>query len=283
MMPNKPARMGVVYNAPIRCRRSIRLKGYDYSQSGMYFVTICIKSRERLLGEIVNEKMVVNPCGEMIKKWAYKLEDKFNGIKIPSFVVMPNHFHAIIASHVGAAPCGRPAVDVDLRGDGGGHGLCGNTGGHVGPPLRDVDLCGDTGGGYGLRGDWGGHGLCGNTGGHAGPPLRDVGLCGDTGGGYGLRGDTGGHAGPPLRDVVGWFKTMTTNEYFRGVKTLGWKPVYKRLWQRNYYEHVIRNKQSYNEIAEYIRHNPERWQTDRLYMEEPAMPANAREPGLEAI
>jgi putative transposase len=247
MMPNKPARMGVVYNAPIRCRRSIRLKGYDYSQSGMYFVTICIKSRERLLGEIVNEKMVVNPCGEMIKKWAYKLEDKFNGIKIPSFVVMPNHFHAIIASHVGAAPCGRPAVDVDLRGDGGGHGLCGNTGGHVGPPLRDVDLCGDTGGGYGLRGD------------------------------------TGGHAGPPLRDVVGWFKTMTTNEYFRGVKTLGWKPVYKRLWQRNYYEHVIRNKQSYNEIAEYIRHNPERWQTDRLYMEEPAMPANAREPGLEAI
>jgi REP element-mobilizing transposase RayT len=56
-----------------------------------------------------------------------------------------------------------------------------------------------------------------------------------------------------------WFKTMTTNEYIRGVKGLGWTPFQRRFWQRNYYEHVIRNDDSLNRIREYIINNPLRW------------------------
>jgi REP element-mobilizing transposase RayT len=63
-------------------------------------------------------------------------------------------------------------------------------------------------------------------------------------------------------DVVGWFKTMTTNAYIRGVKQSGWAPFDKRLWQRNYYEHIIRSEDSLRRIREYIATNPVRWAED---------------------
>jgi len=62
-----------------------------------------------------------------------------------------------------------------------------------------------------------------------------------------------------LGTVMQWFKTMTTNEYANNVKTLGWQPFDKKLWQRNYYEHIIRNEIEYARIAEYIRNNPILW------------------------
>lgn len=71
--------------------------------------------------------------------------------------------------------------------------------------------------------------------------------------------------GSPLHTVVQWFKTMTTNEYIRGVKNLGWKPFNGKLWQRNYYEHIIRNGQSYQTISNYIINNPAKWQEDKFY------------------
>lgn len=75
----------------------------------------------------------------------------------------------------------------------------------------------------------------------------------------------GEHAGSPLHRVVQWFKTMTTNEYIRGVKTLGWQPFNGKLWQRNYYEHIIRDEQSYHNICEYIIDNPAKWAADKFY------------------
>jgi putative transposase len=74
--------------------------------------------------------------------------------------------------------------------------------------------------------------------------------------------ESGEHAGSPLRAVVQWFKTMTTNEYIRRVKTEGWRPFPGQLWQRNYYEHIIRNDRDWNRIRAYIRENPERWDQD---------------------
>jgi putative transposase len=74
--------------------------------------------------------------------------------------------------------------------------------------------------------------------------------------------DQGAHTGAPLPEIVQWFKTMTTNEYIRGVKTLGWIPFRGRLWQRNYYEHIIRNETSLQRIARYILDNPGQWATD---------------------
>ena len=76
----------------------------------------------------------------------------------------------------------------------------------------------------------------------------------------------GRHVGLPLLPrVVQWYKTMTTNAYIRGVKEEGWEPFDRRLWQRNYYEHIIRDEAGYQRIAAYIRSNPQRWEVDKLY------------------
>lgn len=78
----------------------------------------------------------------------------------------------------------------------------------------------------------------------------------------------GEHVGSPRRDVplsqiMQWFKTMTTNEYIRGVKQLGWHPFVGKLWQRNYYEHIVRNEKSLQRITDYIFANPSRWYKDQ--------------------
>lgn len=57
---------------------------------------------------------------------------------------------------------------------------------------------------------------------------------------------------------------MTTNEYIRGVKNMNWKPFNRKIWQRNYYEHIIRDEQSCQRIAEYIINNPVKWQEDKF-------------------
>ena len=67
------------------------------------------------------------------------------------------------------------------------------------------------------------------------------------------------HVGRSLPDVMRFFKTMTTNEYIRGVKNGLLSPFDKKLWQKSYYDHVIRNEQDYNEIWEYIENNPAKW------------------------
>ena len=69
----------------------------------------------------------------------------------------------------------------------------------------------------------------------------------------------GDHIGAPLREIVSWFKTMTTNDYIRHVKRGEYAPFEGRLWQRNYYEHVIRNEEDYLQTAAYIEGNPTRW------------------------
>ncbi len=68
---------------------------------------------------------------------------------------------------------------------------------------------------------------------------------------------------PTLGDMMDWFKTMTTNEYIKGVRIYGWPRFQGHLWQRNYYEHVIRDEEELNKIQEYILFNPQKWPTDR--------------------
>lgn len=72
----------------------------------------------------------------------------------------------------------------------------------------------------------------------------------------------GAHAGAPLQRIVQWFKTMTTNEYIRCAKKHGWPSFPGRLWQRNYYERIIRNENELAAIREYIRCNPMQWEQD---------------------
>lgn len=67
-----------------------------------------------------------------------------------------------------------------------------------------------------------------------------------------------------LPDVVHRFKTMTTKKYTDGVKQNDWIPFPRKLWQRNYWEHIVRNENELNQIRDYIRHNPQKWEMDKL-------------------
>lgn len=81
-------------------RRSIRLKSYDYSQTGAYFVTICVRDGVCLFGEIVDGTMRMNDYGRIVAEAWRDLGRRFKHIELDEFVVMPNHVHGII--HVGA-------------------------------------------------------------------------------------------------------------------------------------------------------------------------------------
>ena len=67
-----------------------------------------------------------------------------------------------------------------------------------------------------------------------------------------------------VRDVMRWFKSVTTNTYIHGVREQGWKPFEGKLWQSRYYDHIIHNERELQFIQQYIRENPIRWEADRL-------------------
>ncbi|MDR6966119.1 REP element-mobilizing transposase RayT [Flavobacterium arsenatis] len=228
------------YNPNKHHRRSIRLKGYDYSQEGLYFITICCQDRAHLFGVIREGKMILNEAGEMVQRWYYELEHKFPDIKCHSMVVMPNHFHCIIENTGVFAS----SVGADLR---------------VGPDFEDCQ---------GNPQEGNPQGDC-NKGEHAGSPvlpplpLRDSHKLSNAENNN-SKAILGEHAASPLYRVVQWFKTMSTNEYIRGVKSLGWKPFNGKVWQRNYYEIIIRNEEAYEHISNYIASNPAKWKGDKF-------------------
>ncbi|MDI6767959.1 MAG: transposase [Bacteroidota bacterium] len=80
----------------IKKRKHIRLKEYDYSLEGSYFVTICTKNREHFFGEIVNGELRLNGIGNIAKNCWQELEQHFSNIMLDEFVIMPNHVHGII-------------------------------------------------------------------------------------------------------------------------------------------------------------------------------------------
>ncbi len=84
------------YDPAIHKRRSIRLTGYDYSQSGLYFITNCVLNRDLLFGKIENGEMILNAAGRMIQTEWEKLPQRFTNFQLHEFVVMPNHFHGIL-------------------------------------------------------------------------------------------------------------------------------------------------------------------------------------------
>jgi putative transposase len=198
------------YNADIHHRRSIRLTGFDYSQCGYYFITVCTRERRCLFGEIEKGRMILNDAGQMIGRWWNELKNKYANIEIDEYVVMPNHCHGIIS----------------VRAD-----LC------VGADLR---VCPDKNSGEQL-----------GMGEHTGSPLQSI------------RADR--CVCPSISTMVQWFKTMTTNEYIRNVKQNHWKPFDGKLWQRNYYEQIVRDETSLQRIREYIINNPCQWQQDKLF------------------
>ena len=216
--------MGMVFDPDIHHRKSIRLRTHDYAAGGMYYVTICAEERRRLFGVVVNGRMALNEAGRMVTKWFAELENKFPDVRCDAFVCMPDHVHFVVRT--GCESDGNGAMrtdagmDVGMVGTNVGANLC------VRPPVNTEP-------------PWRGNHLCE----HIGSPGTQE----------------GEHAGSPLRNIVAWFKTMTTNEYIRGVKHHGWPPFPGKLWQRNYYEHIVRNDADLTRIRAYIRDNPANW------------------------
>jgi len=97
----------VTYRPERDHRRSIRLKAYDYTQAGGYFVTIVAQDRACLFGEVTDGMTDLNDAGRMAQKVWDELPIFYPGVLVDAFVVMPNHIHGIIVL-VGAAPRGRP-------------------------------------------------------------------------------------------------------------------------------------------------------------------------------
>ena len=85
-----------MHNQNIQNRKTMRLKNYDYNQSGAYFITICIQQRECLLGNITNGMLQLNEYGEIVNKIWSELPNHFQSIDIDAAVIMPNHFHGIL-------------------------------------------------------------------------------------------------------------------------------------------------------------------------------------------
>ncbi|HXF70107.1 MAG TPA: transposase [Thermoflexus sp.] len=170
-------------------RRSIRLRGYDYSQPGAYFITICTQNRECLFGEVVDGEMELNDAGQMVAEQWQALPERFPHIRMDAFVVMPNHLHGIILIE-----------PIDARAD---------------------------------RATFGGHQ------------------------------EAPAQGAPSIGVVIGAFKSLTTVLYAHGVRQFGWTPFFGRLWQRNYYEHIIRDEHSLKRIRAYILSNPSLWPLDR--------------------
>lgn len=86
-----------------RNRKSIRLRGYDYSRTGAYFVSICTKDRKCLFGDIENQVVALNDAGRMVNKWYVELENKFQDIRCNEYIIMPNH---AIIKKIGVNPVG---------------------------------------------------------------------------------------------------------------------------------------------------------------------------------
>ena len=77
-------------------RRSIRLQDYDYSQSGAYFVTVCTKNNECLLGNVINGETVLSPIGKIAQEYLINIPNHFKNVRLDTFVIMPNHIHLLI-------------------------------------------------------------------------------------------------------------------------------------------------------------------------------------------
>ena len=100
------------YNPGIHRRRSIRLKGYDYSWAGTYFVTIVTQGMTCCFGDVVSDETCLNDAGRMACRVWESLPQRFPGIEMDAFVVMPNHIHGIIIVGAQDNSVGVPLVDT---------------------------------------------------------------------------------------------------------------------------------------------------------------------------
>jgi len=197
------------FNPEIHHRQSIRLRDYNYSRAGAYFVTVCVFERECLFGELVDGEMRLNEAGRMVRECWDGIPDHFPHVELDAFIIMPNHLHGIFvlnddASIVGARHAS-PDFPVQMAAtDRATHARATHARATHASPLRGP-----------------------------GPEPRSIGA------------------------MVGSFKSAVTKRINQSRNTPG-APV----WQRNYYERVIRGERELDGIRRYIVDNPAKWAED---------------------
>ena len=173
------------YDPDIHKRQNQRLKEYDYSTEGAYFVTVVAKDRECLFGEIVDSEMVLNDVGMVVRNEFQRTEKLRDNVIIDSLIVMPNHVHTIIYIDRRGVSLERPKND-------------------------DIDRAT-----------------------HRIAPT--------------LRPNTSG-------SIIGQIKSITTKKINKIHNNPG-----NKIWQRNFYDHIIHDDDDLNQIREYIMNNPINW------------------------
>jgi putative transposase len=199
-------------------RRSIRLKGYDYTSVGSYFITICTFQRECLFGTISNGEMQLNQYGKIVHSHWQNLPKYHPRLELDEFVIMPNHIHGILF-----------LIDND-----------------------DISRDHYNSVGAGLADDFALENQNLST---KPAPTNNF--------------ETENNHGIP--EIIRGFKTFSARRVNQIRHTSG---IF--VWQRNYYDHIIRDETSLQKIRQYIQTNPRLWQVDQLH-------PNNREDRTEAI
>jgi REP element-mobilizing transposase RayT len=186
------------YNPAIHHRKSIRLRGFDYSTPGYYFITMCIHDRWiRMFGDVENGKMVLNDCGKIADDWIGNISGRFSDATVDSYVIMPNHVHLIL--HIVSKPIGNSVGVI--------HEL----------PLRNSQRETDN---ESIR------------------KTRRI---------------------MTIPKIIGYYR-MNSAKYINAIRTTSGNP----FWQRNYWEHIIRDENEHFRIRNYIVENPSNWDRDKL-------------------
>jgi REP element-mobilizing transposase RayT len=184
--------MNPSHNPKQKHRRSTRLKGYDYTQPGAYFVTICTYQREPLFGQVITGQVELSEYGQIVQGEWLKSPAIREEIELDQFVIMPNHLHGIVN-----------IVPVGAKGP-------------LPPSPKTKDSL------HSSKSSW------------QGPVPTSLG------------------------SFISGFKSAVTKQINQSRQTPG-QPV----WQRNYYEHIIRSDRALDAIRQYIDQNPARWDLDR--------------------
>ncbi|MEZ5008906.1 MAG: transposase [Chitinophagales bacterium] len=193
------------YNPDKHHRRSIRLIGYDYAQEGLYFITLCVQNRKHIFGKIENEKLCLNPIGQIAyNEWLNTAQIRDN-IALHDFIVMPNHFHAILQI------LWQKGKEEDI-------GKFKSPSQTIGSIIRGYKIA-------------------------TIKKIKDY-----------------------IHNYYGTGELQFAPTEFAPTIEIIKKLDYK-IWQRNYYEHIIRNEKSNNHISQYIINNPINWEKDSLHNE----------------
>jgi len=222
------------YNPNIHHRRSIRLKGYDYSQAGLYFVTICCQDRACLFGEIENGKMKLNIYGQIAWQEWQATEIIRNNTALHEFIVMPNHIHGIIEilfQHKGEEI--DQAIDSKDKI-------------HKKSAENESELRFAPAAATAME--------------KFKSPSQTIGAI--------IRGYKIATI-KKIKDNI--LNSGSTGELqFAPTEIAPTEEIIQldfKIWQRNYYEHIIRDEKSYQTISEYIINNPAKWARGKFNMQ----------------